>query len=112
MILIPLEQQHLDELVRRIVEAVHPLKIILFGSAARGEMGPDSDVDVMVVMPEGTNQLHLAQHLRAHLFLFDLPFAVDIIVATPEQLKRYKDDIGFVYFAALKEGKEIYVVAA
>ncbi len=50
------DQQALDELVRRIVEAVHPLKIILFGSAARGEMGPDSDVDVMVVMPEGTHR--------------------------------------------------------
>ena len=51
------DQQALDELVTRIVEAVHPLKIILFGSAARGEMGPDSDVDVMVVMPEGTHRL-------------------------------------------------------
>jgi predicted nucleotidyltransferase len=37
----------LDELVRRIVEAVNPLRIILFGSAARGEMGPDSDIDVL-----------------------------------------------------------------
>ena len=41
----------IDQLVERIVEVVNPLKIILFGSAARGEMGPDSDVDVLVSCP-------------------------------------------------------------
>jgi len=41
----------LDELVRRTVEAVQPRRIILFGSAARGTMGPQSDLDVLVVMP-------------------------------------------------------------
>lgn len=49
-----LEQHLLDELVKRTVEAVRPLRIILFGSAARGEMGPDSDIDLLVVMPEGS----------------------------------------------------------
>ncbi len=44
----------LEELVQRIVEAVHPLRIILFGSAARGEMGPNSDLDVLVVMPDAS----------------------------------------------------------
>ena len=48
--------EKIEELVRRIVDAVHPLRIILFGSAARGEMGPHSDIDVMVVMPEGTER--------------------------------------------------------
>ena len=46
----------LEELVQRIVEAVHPLRIILFGSAARGEMGPNSDLDVLVVMPDGIHR--------------------------------------------------------
>jgi uncharacterized protein len=39
----------LDEIVRRIVKAAKPEKIIMFGSAARGEMGPDSDLDILVV---------------------------------------------------------------
>ena len=43
-------QHVLDALVGRIVEAVHPRRIILFGSAARNEMRPDSDLDVLVVM--------------------------------------------------------------
>ena len=44
------DQAKLDELVRRIVEAVHPLRIILFGSAARGDWTEDSDVDVLVLL--------------------------------------------------------------
>jgi predicted nucleotidyltransferase len=46
----------IDERVRRIVEAVHPQRIILFGSAARGEMGPNSDLDVLVIMLDGTHR--------------------------------------------------------
>ena len=42
-------QEVLDEVVRRIVEVAQPEKIILFGSAVRGEMGPNSDVDLLVV---------------------------------------------------------------
>jgi len=102
------DPQQLEELVRRIVDAVHPLKIILFGSAARGEMGPDSDVDVMVVMPEGTHRLHTAQDLRVYLFGLALSLTVDIIVSTPGDLERYRDDIGFIYYTVLKEGKELY----
>jgi predicted nucleotidyltransferase len=104
------DQQQLDELVRRIVDAIHPLRIILFGSAARGEMDPDSDVDVMVVMPEGVNPHRTAGFLYQQFW--GLPFAVDVIVATPEELDRYRDDIGFIYYDVIREGKEIYAAAA
>ena len=46
------DSEVIDHLVRSIVEAVHPLKIVLFGSAVRGEMDTNSDIDVLVVMPE------------------------------------------------------------
>jgi predicted nucleotidyltransferase len=49
-------EQTVDRIVRRIVEAVHPLRIILFGSRARGDARPDSDLDLLVVMPEGTHR--------------------------------------------------------
>ena len=64
--------KQLDDLVQCIVEVVHPLRIILFGSAARGEMGLNSDVDVLVVMPEGTHRRHTAMHLYKHLTGFPL----------------------------------------
>ncbi len=104
------DQQQLDELVHRIVEAVHPLRIILFGSAARGQMGPDSDVDVMVVMPEGVS--HIDVGLLLHTRFGGLGFGVDVVVATPDELEQYADDIGFVYYDALREGVEIYAAAA
>jgi predicted nucleotidyltransferase len=103
-------EQQVNELVRQIVEAVRPLRIILFGSAARGEAGPESDIDVMVVMPEGTHHVEALGFL--HTQLRGLGFGVDIVVATPQELDRYGDDIGFIYYDALREGKELYAAAA
>jgi len=98
--------QELDKLVQRIVDAVHPLKIILFGSAVRGEMGPDSDFDVLVVMPDGTHRRHTAQFLHTQMFGIGVP--VDILVATPSDLEKYRDSLGLIYRAVLKEGRELY----
>jgi predicted nucleotidyltransferase len=100
------DQEALGALVERIVEAVHPLRIILFGSAARGEMGPDSDVDFLVVMPEGTHRLDTAGFL--HTRLHGIPLSVDILVATPSDLERYRDSVGLVYGTILNEGRDIY----
>ena len=47
------DQKTLDEIIRRIVEVARPEKIVLFGSAATGRMGPDSDLDLLVIMPDG-----------------------------------------------------------
>jgi len=55
----------LSTLTRSIVESVHPLRIILFGSAARGAMGPDSDFDFLVVKPEGSHRRRGWQTLGA-----------------------------------------------
>lgn len=51
----------IDRLVRRIVEDVHPLRILLFGSATRGELAAGSDIDLLVVMPDGTHRRRTAQ---------------------------------------------------
>jgi len=99
-------QEQLNLLVQRIVEAVHPKRIILFGSAARDEMGPDSDVDVLIVMPEGTNRRQTSAFL--HKQLFGIPFSVDILVTTPSILEKHKDNIGLIYRTILAEGRELY----
>ena len=98
--------QTIEELVRRIVEGVQPQRIILFGSAARGDMRPDSDIDVLVVMPEGVHRRRTAQELHERLFGFPLP--VDILVATLGDLEKHKDNLGLVYHRILREGREIY----
>ena len=103
-----LSEETLQEIVRRIVEAAQPEKIILFGSAARGEMGPDSDVDLLVVK-SGVHRRELAARLYRELA--DLPVPKDIIVATPEDLERHRDTVGLVYRAALREGRVVYDAA-
>ncbi len=99
-------QDRLEELVRRIVETVHPLRIILFGSAASGRTGPDSDVDLLVVMPEGTHRRHTAQHLYRVIRGVGLPF--DLIVATPSDLEKHRHNPGLIYRTILDEGKTVY----
>ena len=101
----PVKEQF-QELVDRIVDAVNPFRIILFGSAARGEMGPDSDVDILVVMPEGTHRRRTAQLL--HTKFFGIPYAVDVIVATPDDLTKYGKTNGLIYREILEEGIELY----
>ena len=98
----------IDQLVERVVALVNPLKIILFGSAARGEMGPDSDLDVLIVMPEGVHRRKTAQYL--HTKMSGIPLPVDILVTTPESLEKHKDNIGLIYYAILEEGREIYAL--
>jgi hypothetical protein len=69
-------------------------------------MRPDSDIDVLVVMPEGVHRRRTAQDIHQQLFGF--PLAVDVLVATPADLHNHKDNIGLVYHRALREGKDIY----
>ena len=96
----------IEQLVRRIIEIAQPLRIILFGSAARGEMGPDSDIDVLVVMPEGVHRRRTVQLLYRQIRGLGVPF--DILVATPDDLERHKDNIGLIYQSVLREGREVY----
>jgi len=96
----------IESLVQNIVEAVHPLKIILFGSSARSTAEPASDIDVLVVMPEGVHCRRTAQLLYRQIKGLRVPF--DILVATPSDLEKHKDNIGLIYRTVLKEGKEIY----
>ena len=96
----------IESLVQKIVEAVHPLKIILFGSYAQDKADPDSDIDVLVVMPEGVHCRRTAQLLYRQIRGLGVPF--DILVTTPGALEKHKDNIGLIYRTVLKEGKEIY----
>lgn len=100
-----IDEVTLQEIIRRIVEAVHPEKIILFGSAARGEMGPDSDVDLLVVKA-CANRRETARLARRALIGIGVP--KDIIVFTPEDIERHKDNRGLVIYPALREGKVLY----
>jgi predicted nucleotidyltransferase len=101
-----IDQSLLNEIIRRVVEVAHPERIILFGSAARGQAGPDSDLDLLVVKSNVIHRRRLAQQI--HLNLFGIGIPVDIIVVTPEDIQEYRDKIGTIIGPALQEGRQIY----
>ena len=103
---IPIPSEELEALVRRIVEAVQPEKIIVFGSAARGAMKPGSDLDLLVIKRGEFHHIELAQRIYRALGMRKI--AVDITVATPEEVEKYRDEYGLVLYSALREGKLIY----
>ncbi len=96
----------LAEVVRRIVESVHPLRIVLFGSAARGQMGPDSDLDILIVMPEGAHRRKTS--LEAFRALRGIGMPKDVVVVTERDVREHRHNHSLVLKPALDEGREIY----
>ena len=100
------DQRKLSEIIRRIVKVAAPEKIILFGSAARGEMGPNSDVDLLVIKRGRFHRGRLTE--KIYMKLFGVGQAVDVIVVTAADVKRYGDCFALVIYPALREGKVVY----
>jgi predicted nucleotidyltransferase len=93
-------------MVRRIVAEFDPEKIILFGSCARGQAGPDSDVDLLIVMPvEGSKR---AKQLEIRAAVRDIRIPKDIIVSTVEEFQWREDTVGTIEYPAVREGKTLY----
>ena len=97
----------LNRLVDAIIRLIDPERIILFGSAARGQAGPESDLDLLVVVPDGTDERRTAMMLYEKIRGVGRPF--ELLLATPENLTRYKESPGLIYGRILREGKELYV---
>jgi len=96
----------LPEVVDRIKSKFHPVQIILFGSWARGDAREDSDVDLLVVLPKVDHKRRAAiEILRA---LNGLPISKDVVVTTPEEIKKRGKIVGNILLPALQEGKVIY----
>jgi len=99
--------KEIREMVRRIVAGFAPERVILFGSYARGGAGPDSDVDLLVVMPVKKSKRITAVEIG--VALNDIPLAKDIIVTTPEEFAWRKKIPGTIERPADREGKLLYV---
>ena len=99
-----------SHLVQRIVEAATPDRIILFGSASRGTMGPHSDLDLMVVKSGAYDELELGAAIRGALSGIGIAF--DVIVVKPETLERFGHSWALVYRPALEEGMLLYDASA
>ena len=101
------DPQLIDEVVSRIKNTVRPRQIILFGSAARQEMDRDSDLDFLIVMPEGAHRRDTAK--RVYRALRGLGVSKDIIVVTERDLAEHKENPSLVLKPAIDEGRELYI---
>ena len=103
-----LDPSILHDIIRRIVEVAQPERIILFGSAARGDMNRHSDVDLLIVK-DGAHRRQLATRIYENLYGVGAP--VDVVVVTPADVERYRDSHALIVKPALREGKVVYEAA-
>ena len=105
----PVDDALLDEIVRRVLTVSRPDKIILFGSAATGQMTKDSDIDLLIVEPDPPNTHEHRARLREALG--DVGFPVDVLVIKTERFEATKRLIGGIAYPANKHGRILYAAA-
>ena len=101
-----IDQKSIQDLADRIAAEFRLERIILFGSGARNEANAQSDIDLLVVMPDGTHRRRTSQTLYRRIRGIGVPF--DVLVATPHDLEIHKDNVGLIYRKVLQEGVEVY----
>lgn len=93
----------------RIAETVHPERIILFGSRARGDAAPDSDVDLLVIVPEGfsgAQRWRMMQTIRKSIAR--IRCSKDILLYSRDEVEQWRSSLNHVVATALREGKVLY----
>ena len=103
------DQTLLDEVVRRVLTVARPERIILFGSAATGQMTEDSDLDLLVVEPEPADTRDRSVRIRRALG--DVRYPVDVIVMSSVRFEETKNLIGGIAYPARKYGRVLYEAA-
>jgi uncharacterized protein len=96
----------LEAVLERIVAVAKPDRVILFGSAARGTAGPQSDLDFLVIKRGIASRRRLAQSI--YRALIGIRASVDVVVVTPEDVASLQDGVGTIVGPAMREGREVY----
>jgi len=101
-----ISQQTINEAVRLLVTAAHPVKIVLFGSYARNEASEDSDLDFLVIVPALANKHQEMVRLRRVLRPLRIP--VDVLVASKAEIDDWGHLPGTPLYWALIEGRVLH----
>jgi len=105
-----IDQKQIADLGERIAREFQPERIILFGSYAYGKPGPDSDVDLLVVMPVEGSRHEKVVEIR--VAINGMGLAKDVFIVTPEEIEKYRNVVGTIIKTAVHEGKVLYDRAA
>jgi predicted nucleotidyltransferase len=103
------DEQTLQQMVKRIVAAARPSRVILFGSYGRGDADAGSDLDIMVIQPEVTNQYE--EMVRLRQVIGSVGTGVDVLVYSEAEYERRSQVPGTVLYWARKEGRALYEAA-
>jgi predicted nucleotidyltransferase len=103
---LPVSNALLQEVVDRIVGAFDPERVILFGSYASGQPGSVSDVDLLIVMENGERPAR--RSARVARILLDIPFPIDILVRTPEEVQHRLRIGDYFIREIIREGEVLY----
>lgn len=104
----PPTNDDIQRVVDLVVRVASPQRIVLFGSAARGEMREGSDLDMMVIVPEGVDTLRMSQRLYVEMARKKIAVGVDLVVTTPSRFDERKDSLGSVFREVARDGRELY----
>jgi predicted nucleotidyltransferase len=107
---LPVTEEALTVIVQRLVPALHPHKIIVFGSYIYGAPSPDSDLDLLVIVD--TSARPVDRYLRVSRLLRPRPFPLDILVKTPEEIKQAFAQGDPFIVEILTQGRVLYERAA
>lgn len=100
------DEPTLQQVVKRVVAAAQPSRIILFGSYGRGDADQGSDLDLMVVLPEAPDKY--SEMIRLHKAVGNVGVGVDVLVYSEEEYQRRSQVPGTVLYWARKEGQQLY----
>jgi predicted nucleotidyltransferase len=96
------------EVIRRLVDEFHPETIYLFGSHARGRPTADSDMDLLVIVPESRQKPIIQRAVRAQRSLRGVKAAVDVLVKTRREFERHASVRASLEAQIAREGKLLY----
>lgn len=102
----PVNQPPLDHIVRKIADAFHPRRIVLFGSRARGDHEPDSDIDLMIEL-ESTERT-VERTARVYEAIHPAGWPLDLVVFTPAEVEASRDCRYSFVNTIEAEGKVLY----
>jgi uncharacterized protein len=97
---------HIADMVRRMVDRTSPSRVILYGSYARDEADPDSDVDLLVLFEELDNRREVVTALYESVKDIDVP--KDILIATTSEYERFRTVVNTTFYCINGDGKVLY----
>jgi predicted nucleotidyltransferase len=96
-----------EQAIRALVDRLHPLAIVWFGSASRGQAGPDSDLDFLVVLPRAAGE-RFDLFKQAQKAIWDVRAPIDLLIYYPDEVADKRDSLGSVVREAIETGRVVH----